>query len=136
MNALFVTVRAVHFACAILLFGELVFVLCVAKPMWRVADNASLDGNDVSRSPVRIAVWTLVASIASGVAWLAIQAAVMSGTPLAQAVNRTTVGLVLDQTLFGRVWLLRAVIGIGVGALLTAITRARDDRLRSRLTMG
>ena len=27
MNALFVTVRAVHFASAILLFGELVFVL-------------------------------------------------------------------------------------------------------------
>src|SRR2546430_1224014 len=117
MNALFVTVRAVHFASAIVVFGELVFVLCVAKPMWRVADNASLDGNDVSRWSVRIAVWGLVASIASGVAWLAIQAAVMSGMPLAQAVNRTTVGLVLGQTLFGRVWLLRAVIGIGVGAL-------------------
>ncbi|TMG86321.1 MAG: hypothetical protein E6H76_12350 [Betaproteobacteria bacterium] len=98
MNALFVTVRAIHFASAILLFGELVFVLCVAKPLWRVVDNASLDGNDVSRSPVRIAVWGLVASIASGVAWLVVEAAVMSGMPLAQAVNRTTVGLVLGQT--------------------------------------
>lgn len=136
MNALFVTVRAIHFASAIVMFGELVFVLCVTKPLWRVASNAILDGNDVSRSPVRIAVWGLVASIASGVAWLAIQAAVMSGMPLGQAVNRTTVGLVLDQTLFGRIWLLRAVIGIGVGALLTAIIRARDDRLHSRLTMG
>jgi putative copper export protein/mono/diheme cytochrome c family protein/peroxiredoxin len=136
MNALFVTVRAIHFASAMLLFGELVFVLCVAKPMWRVASNAILDGNDVSRWPVRIAVWGLVASMASGVAWLAIEAAVMSGMPLEQAVNRTTVGLVLSETLFGKVWLLRAAVGIGLGALFTAITTTRDDRRRSRLTIG
>lgn len=136
MNALFVTVRAVHFASAMLLFGELVFVLCVAKPMWRGAGNAILDGNDASRWPVRIAVWGLVASIASGVAWLAIEAAVMSGMPLEQALNRTTVALVLGETLFGRVWLLRAAVGVGLGALLTAIIMARDDRRRSRLTMG
>ena len=136
MNALFVTVRAVHFASAILLFGELVFVLCVAKRVWRVVDSTSLDGNDVCRWPVRVAVWSLVASIASGVAWLAIEAAVMSGMPLAQAVNRTTVGLVLGETLFGRVWLLRAALGIGLSALLTAIIMARDDRRRSRLTLG
>ncbi|HEY2970722.1 MAG TPA: copper homeostasis membrane protein CopD [Casimicrobiaceae bacterium] len=136
MNVLFAAVRAVHFASAILLFGELVFVLCVAKPMWRIADNMSLDGNDVSRWSVRIAFWGLAASIASGVAWLAIQAAVMSGMPLEQALNRTTVGLVLSETLFGRVWLLRAVVGIGLGALLTAIIMARDDRRGSRLTMG
>src|SRR2546426_9160718 len=111
MNALFVTVRAVHFASAILLFGELLFVLCVAKPVWRVADNAILDRNDVSRWPVRIAVWSLAASIVSGVAWLGIEAALMSGMPLAQAGNRTTVGAVFGQTLFGRVWLLRAGVG-------------------------
>jgi putative copper export protein len=74
MNALFVAVRAVHFASVMLLFGELVFVLCVAKPMWRVASNTILDGNDISRGPVRLAIWGLVASIASGVAWLAIEA--------------------------------------------------------------
>jgi putative copper resistance protein D len=136
MNALFATVRAVHFASAMLLFGELVFVACVAKPLWRGAGNAILDGNDLSRWPVRIAVWGLVASIASGVAWLAIEAAVMSGMPLEQALNRTTVALVLGETLFGRVWLLRAAVGIGLGALLTAIIMARDDRRRSRLTMG
>ncbi|HEV8256106.1 MAG TPA: copper homeostasis membrane protein CopD [Casimicrobiaceae bacterium] len=136
MNALFVTVRAVHFASAMLLFGELVFVLCVAKPMWRSAGNAILDENDVSRWPVRIAVWGLLASIASGVAWLAIEAAVMSGMPLEQALNRTTVALVLGETLFGRVWLLRAAVGVGLGALLTAIVMARDDGRRSRLTMG
>ena len=136
MNTLFVTVRAVHFASAMLLFGELAFVLCVAKPMWRGAGNAIFDGSDVSRWPVRIAAWGLVASIASGVAWLAIEAAVMSGMPLEQALNRTTVALVLGETLFGRVWVLRAAVGIGLGALLTAIIMARDDRRRSRLTLG
>ncbi len=136
MNALFVTVRAIHFASAMLLFGELVFVLCVAKPMWRGAGNAIHDGNDVSLWPVRIAVWSLVGSIASGVAWLAIEAAVMSGMPLEEALNRTTVALVLGETLFGRVWLLRAAVGIGLGALLAAIIMAGDDRRRSRLTMG
>jgi putative copper export protein/mono/diheme cytochrome c family protein/peroxiredoxin len=136
MNALFVTVRAVHFASAILLFGELVFVLCVAKPMWRRAGNAILDGNDVSQWPVRIAVWGLMASIASGVAWLAIEAAVMSGIPLEQALTRATIGLVLGETLFGWVWLLRAAVAIGLAALLTAIIMARDDKRRPRLTLG
>src|SRR6266404_1893351 len=136
MNALFVTVRAIHFGSAILLFGELVFVLFVAKPVWRVADNAILDRNDISRWPVRIAVWALAASIVSGVAWLAVEAAVMSGMPLAQAANRTTVGLVLGETLFGRVWLLRAGVAIGLAAFLAAIIIARQDRRRSRLTMG
>src|SRR2546428_12024077 len=112
MNALFVTVRAVHFASAILLFGELVFVLCVAKRVWRVVDSTSLDGNDVCRWPVRVAVWSLVASIASGVAWLAIEAAVMSGMPLAQAANRPTVRLVLGQTLFPGVLLLAPALGL------------------------
>src|SRR5205814_105841 len=136
MNSLFVAVRAIHFASAILLFGELVFVLCVAKRVWCVADDAIPARSDVSRWPVRVADWSLMASIVSGVAWLAIEAAAMSGMPLSQAVNRTTVGVVLGQTLFGRVWILRAVVGIVLGALLTAIMVARDDRRRSRLTIG
>ena len=136
MSALFVTVRAIHFASALLLFGELLFVLCVAKPVWRIADSAIPDRNDVSGWPVRVAVWSLAASIVSGAAWLAIEAAGMSGVPLAQAVNRATVGLVLGQTLFGRVWLLRAAVGIVLGALLIAIIMARENRRQSRLTMG
>src|SRR2546423_11695501 len=121
MNALFVTVRAVHFASVILLFGELVFVLCVAKPLWRVARDAILDRSDVSRWPVRIALWSLAASIVSGAAWLVIEAAGMSGMPLAQPMKRATVGLVLGPAVFGRGRVRFGTAGSALGRVLIPI---------------
>ena len=136
MNTLFVTVRVVHFASVMLLFGELVFVIGVAEPVWRSVRKAILGGDELSRWSVRIAVWSLIASIPSGIAWLVIEAAGMSGMPLAQALNRTTVGLVLGTTVFGQVWLLRLAIGLGLGVLLPTILVARNDRRRSRLALA
>ncbi len=105
MNTLFVAARAVHYASAMLLFGELVFVIAVARPAWRRVQSG--DGDAVYRRLLAVARWSVIASIVSGVAWLAAQAAVMSGVQVGQAMNRETLGLVLGNTVFGHVWVLR-----------------------------
>jgi putative copper resistance protein D len=137
MNTLFVAARAVHFASAMLLFGELVFVIAVARPVWRHARHVgSGDGDDVYRRLLVVARWSVIASIVSGVAWLAAQAAVMSGMPVGQAMNRETLGLVLGNTVFGRVWMLRIGLVIALGAVLLALDRSAGDPRRSRLAIG
>ena len=47
----------------------------------------------------------------------------MSGLPPAQALNRETLGTVLADTLFGRVWIVRFALASGLGAALLASRR-------------
>jgi putative copper export protein/mono/diheme cytochrome c family protein len=68
--------------------------------------------------------------------WLAAEAAVMSGTPLPQAISRDTLGLVLDETVFGRLWILRFGLSVALGALLLATARSDDDEHKLRIAMG
>ena len=134
MNTVFVATRAIHYAAAMLLFGELVFLIAVARPAWqRIAPG---DGDAVYRRLLAVMRWSVVASIVSGVAWLAAQAAVMSGVQVTQAMNRETLGLVLGDTVFGHVWMLRFGLVIVLGAVLAALQRSAGDRSRSRLAIG
>jgi putative copper export protein/mono/diheme cytochrome c family protein len=134
MNTLFVAARAVHYASAMLLFGELVFVIAVARPAWRRV--APGDGDAVYRRLLAIARWSVIASIVSGAAWLAAQAAVMSGMHIGPAMNRETLSLVLGNTVFGHVWVLRFGLVIVLSAVLLALGRSANDRLRSRLAIS
>ena len=59
----------------------------------------------ISRHFLRVARWSIVASIASGVAWLVVAAASMSGLPVADALDRDTLALVLAETTFGHAWM-------------------------------
>ena len=120
MNTLFVAARAVHYASALLLFGELVFVIAVARPAWRRVKAG--DGDAVYRRLLAVARWSVIASIVSGAAWLAAQAAVMSGVQAGQAMNRETLGLVLGNTVFGHVWVLRLGLIVVLVAVLLALT--------------
>ena len=133
MNSLFVAARAVHYASALLLFGELVFVIAVARPAWRRVKAG--DGDAVYRRLFAVARWSVIASIASGAAWLAAQAAVMSGVQAAQAMNRETLGLVLGNTVFGHVWVLRLGLIVVLVAVLLALRRSAGDPRRSRLAI-
>jgi putative copper export protein/mono/diheme cytochrome c family protein len=135
MNATLVAARAVHFASAILLFGELAFILVVARPAPRGAGRVASDP-DIYRRYVWIGSWSVVASIVSGLIWLAAEAAIMSGTPLPQAISLDTLGLVLGETVFGRLWVLRFGLAVALGALLLATARSDDDGHKLRIAMG
>ncbi len=137
MNTLLVTARAVHFGSVMLLFGEFVFVLFVARPPWRADDRAVL-GEDqrVHGHLSRVAFWSLVLSLVSNSAWLTAEAASMSGLPLQRAITFDTLGLVLGKTVFGRLWTLRFVLVIAVGLLLLATNRSTDRKRRFHLELG
>src|SRR5437016_3349928 len=124
MNTLLAAARAVHFACTVLLFGELVFLLAVARPVWRdAARTADRDEEGVYHRPLVVALWSVIAGIASGVVWLALEAVNMSGMPLARALHPDTIGLILSQTTFGRVWVLRFGLVLAACALLLVMRR-------------
>jgi len=130
-----VAARAVHFASAMLLFGELVFIFAVARPASRGAGRVASAG-DIYRRYLRIGAWSLAASIVSGLLWLAVEAAVMSGAPLSQAISRDNLGLVLGRTVFGRLWILRFGLAVALAALLVAMARSDDNRRKPRIAMG
>src|SRR5687767_2642441 len=102
MNEWAGALRAVHYTFAILLLGEIVFTLVVGRPVLR-RFGAVGDDHARHRRFCAVACWALVGSIASGAAWFAIQAALMSGLPAARAMTGETLGFVLANTGFGRV---------------------------------
>jgi putative copper export protein/mono/diheme cytochrome c family protein len=137
MDAMIVAARTVHFASAVLLFGELLFALAVATPIWRDAGRAALERRQ-RLLPLALVcgAWALAASVMSGVTWLAAEAAIMSGMPIAQAISDDTIGLVLRGTVFGRLWIWRLGLAVALGALLLAIGRSASERLRLGVALG
>jgi putative copper resistance protein D len=123
LDALIAAARAVHFFCALLMFGELVFVLAVG-PAARSPD-ARTARLDVSPRALRVLAWTLAGSVASALVWLAVEAVAMSGLPAAQALGPDTMSLVLAETTFGHVWLLRLALVIAFAVVLFALRRSQ-----------
>ena len=132
MNTLFAAVRAIHYASAMLLLGELVFALAVAGPATRAA---GLGGDDIHRRLVLIARWSVVAGIASGLAWFVIGAAVMNGTSVGQAIHWSVLELVLSDTKFGRVWL-RFTLLAAYCVMLQVLRSSPSGSHRSRMIIG
>lgn len=129
MNAAFVAVRAVHFGATLLVFGELVFASFVAGAAWRRAVAAAPDARGRLDRHVRIvAGCAMLASVLSGAAWLVIEAAAMAGTTLGRAIASDTSRIVLQQTEFGHVFMVRAALAAIFAASLAWLRSARSDR--------
>lgn len=129
MSEFTVALRVVHFAAAVALFGELVFLVWVARPdAPTTSEAAAHEWRSLRRRTMRVAAWSLALILVSGLLWLAVQAAVMSGLPLARALNRETLGAVLAETLFGRVWIIRFVLAAALGAMLFFARRETGGR--------
>ena len=89
------------------LLGELAFLA------WIAPQSAEL-----RTRTLRVAAWCIALLLLSGLAWLAVEAVRMSGLPPASALNRETLGTVLADTLFGRVWMIRFVLALALSATL------------------
>lgn len=111
LDVLLAAVRAVHFAAAIVLFGQLAYVLAVAQ--------------DREAPPhfLRLVAWSLVALAASALVWLAFEAISMSGLLVSEALTAQTLRIVLAQTLYGNVWLLRIAACVVLALLVPKLGR-------------
>ena len=142
MNALFAAVRAVHYASAMLLMGELVFTFVLAGP--GLPGRRAILGTEPRSAATTSraagcrgsSAGCVVASLASSAAWLAMTAAKMSGLPIGKALARDILAQVLGSTLFGRVWMLRLGLLVAFCALLLAFARASRESFRPPLRAG
>ena len=119
-----IATRAVHFAATALTAGTLVFRLLVVKPVLHPDDPAV---KRFQMQTLRIAWAGLAVTVISGVSWLLLQAASMSGLPFRQAISAEMLLTVLNQTQFGLVCEIRIVL-----AAILALCLAYD-RLRGRI---
>ena len=126
MQGFLIALRAVHYTACIALFGEFLFLLVIALPALRIAQTRRTDP-DPQRRLVRGAFLWFALAVASGAGWLVAQAASMSGSTFIGALQSETLVAVLTKTQFGRVWMVRGAMAIGM-ALAFAQRRSSRDR--------
>lgn len=108
----FAVVRALHDLAALIALGQLVW----AETIGRRCD-----------ARVRALVFASIGvSLVAALGWLALEAVDMSGLPFADAITRSILAVVLEETLFGRVWTLRLVLGAALLAWLVTRLHRRD----------
>ncbi len=136
MNEFGVAVRALHYAAVVLLFGGSIFLLGVARPAWRNAAGPVQDRHELGRWLSQVQSWSFAIALASGLLWFGIQASNMSGLPLDAVLDRRTLGTVLAETLFGRVWMARLGLALILGAVLLAGRHTAGGRSSLALDAG
>jgi putative copper resistance protein D len=116
MNGPLVIVRAVHFAATATTAGTLIFRAVVAEPASRSTPAAIA----VVRSQILRVAWiSLAIAVASGVIWILLQAAAMSGLSLKEAMAGDVLSTVVNETQFGLVSEIRLMLAIILAGCLT-----------------
>jgi putative copper resistance protein D len=110
-----IVIRAIHFAATAIVAGSLIFRAVVAEPALRSAQLATT----VVRSQILLTAWIALAiAAASGVIWLQLEAASMSGRSFGEAMTSDVLSTVLNETQFGLVSKIRFVLTIILAACL------------------
>ena len=104
-----VAVRAIHFAATAIVAGALLFRIGVAEPVLRRAPVAV---DDVRARMRWIVGCALAVAVVSGVIWLGLEAAAMSGRTLTDAMTADVLVKVATDTQFGLVGEIRAALAL------------------------
>jgi copper resistance protein D len=110
-----VVVRGLQFAATAITTGTLIFRAVLAAVASGSATPAAII---VSRQTLRIAWICLAISAASGIIWVLLQAASMSGLPFAEAMTSDVLLTVLNETQFGLVSEIRFALAVMIGVCL------------------
>jgi putative copper resistance protein D len=117
--------RAVHFAGALLLFGNQLSMLLFRLP--RASGKADRQATAMLQAAWRRQRWlstlALVVAVVSGIGWFACVAADVSGLPLRDAWEAGAFRLLALETSFGRAWIVRAALGVAVALCLIKLPR-------------
>ncbi len=111
-------VRGAHYASVVSSFGCFAFLLAVALPTWRAAAAGAEKARQLERFLLRLAAWSVLLAVASGLLWLWVVAAGMSGSPLGAALSASLIGTVLTETGFGHLWQFRFAVEIVLAGFL------------------
>jgi putative copper resistance protein D len=113
-------IRTVHFASTAMTAGALIFLAVVAGPVLRGA--GARNAENAPRTQTLRIVWAVFAlTVLSGLAWLLIESAAMSGRPLPEALADGVVLVVLSKTQFGMVSTIRLAFAILLAVSLIAV---------------
>src|SRR3954452_14698375 len=116
VNGLLMIVRAIHFSSSAILAGTLIFWVVVAEPALRSAQAIAI----IVRTRTLRVAWTgLAVAAASGVIWVLLQAAAMSGRSFGEAMTADVLSSVVTGTQFGRVSGIRLLFAIILAGCLT-----------------
>lgn len=110
-----IVIRALHFAATAVTAGTLIFRVVVAEPALHSAAAAPV----VRKKTLRVAWTGLAIATASGVIWVLLQAAAMSGLSLSEAMTADVLLTVLNETQFGLVSEIRLALAIILAVCLT-----------------
>lgn len=119
-----ILIRAVHFAATAVVAGSLTFRAAVAGT---VLLSGEAGAESLRRQTLRVTWIGLAISAASGMIWLLLQAASMSGLPFAEAMTPAVLSTVLNETQFGLVFEVRLALAVVLAGCL-----AYDPLARSR----
>jgi copper resistance protein D len=126
LTALLIVARATHIAASVLIAGTFTFevvTLGLATPA--ISD----DFRAIERRLLRLAIWSLVAALFSGVLWFWLEVVNMGDFSFVNAFSARAWQKVLLQTEFGHVWALR--LGLIAIAFVFAISLpARNETRR------
>ncbi|PWU24415.1 MAG: hypothetical protein C5B48_06475 [Candidatus Rokuibacteriota bacterium] len=135
MTGLLAAVRFVHLGALTLALGSFGFLLVVARPAFERSGALTAGDEDgdaalgtLDRSLFRLVAWSLAVGAVTAIAWLVVQATLLSGTLSPDAVMR-----VLTRTQFGRLWQVR--LGLFVLLALLFVLRRHERDRRDWLTL-
>lgn len=124
MAELTIAVRFLHLAASILALGVFTFLCLIGRPaLQRAGAPARARFARFEQNQLRILAWTLAAIFVSGLLGLVLQAALMTGRPVAQVLTVDILSAVLG-TQYGRVWLLRHGLLILLAGVWVALMRS------------
>jgi putative copper resistance protein D len=115
VNGWLVVVRTVHFVATATTAGTLIFRAVVAEPASASTPAAIIV---VRSQALRVASISLAIATVSGVIWILLEAAAMSGLSLKEAMAGDVLSVVVNETQFGFVSEIRLVLAISLAGCL------------------
>ena len=120
--------RFLHYTCVLAIFGLSLF------PLYTKADRP-FPSHEFRRWRQKALLISTGVGIVSAIAWFVFTAAVMADGFLA-ALDMSTLESVIEDTSFGKVWVLRVSLLLCLFALLAFARRPRKQRLRLHIALA
>jgi putative copper export protein/mono/diheme cytochrome c family protein/peroxiredoxin len=129
MIGLSIAIRSVHLGASLFLAGLFTFLLLVARPAFQAekAEGVSTFG-PFEANVLRMAGWSLLVLLLTGLLGLWVQLAMVTGRPLWRALTPDALWSLLASTQYGRVWIIRMALMTLLGGILWLRDQERDRK--------